>query len=247
VASLAERGWGGQPRGTVQRAIYDIVARLDQLVQFAHCVNFIAYLAYGRYRSLAERVLMVGVRSGSARGGQRVLALEWFNQQLAWNALAEFALFALPLVDVGPGVRAVRRVWEWSGAGEIAAAVAGALRIGSNAGNAGAADAAAGASSSSSSSASAAALPAAAVCPVCTQSPPVQPFVAQPCGHVYCYYCLSATRLAEQQGRGDRAMLGAALRCLVRGCGCDIVAQVPLPGRSSGAAGDARDATSRGS
>jgi hypothetical protein len=64
-------------------------------------------------------------------------------------------------------------------------------------------------------------------CPVCGDTPR-QPYRAQPCGHVYCYYCLAGNRLAEAQElqRGAQS-LQASNRYSCPACDQRVTEHVP--------------------
>lgn len=140
----------------------------------ASFVNFCVFLRHGRYPTLLERVL--GARLVYQRPSMaRVVDFEHLNQQLAWRELSELVLFTLPYL-YSTRVRAVF----------------GAL-----------------ASSASSSTRDDADQPSSSErrfavrayrCVACARDEPVHPFVAEPCGHPYCYYCLRA-RLVERPSK----------------------------------------------
>ena len=133
------------------------------------------------------------------------------NQQIAWSALSEFMLFMLPLVPFGAMERGA--VWIGRKVGLVA----------SPPGFAGAAAAAAQGGASGVESIEAA---LAAGCPCCGLQPAFQPYVATPCQHIFCYYCLSGNRLAEQQQA--RGAVGAVSDFKCPRCQIVITSQAPL-------------------
>ena len=151
--------------------------KLSQTVEncytMANFVNFCVFLRNGRYPTLLERALrarLVYQRPTMAR----VVDFEYLNQQLAWRELSELVLFTLPYL-YSTRVRSTL----------------GALtsRVGR------------GEASPTTNVADAPQRNRVAVqayrCVACGCREPIHPFVAEPCGHPYCYYCLRA-RLVEQ-------------------------------------------------
>ena len=143
--------------------------RLSQTAENAHAVasfvNFCVFLRHGSYPTLLDRAL--GARLVYQRPSMaRVVDFEYLNQQLAWRELSELVLFTLPYLYS----TRLRSLF-------------GALTR---------------PMSSSSSSSSASTQPRGGVtvqayeCVACGCREPVHPFVAEPCGHPYCYYCLRA-------------------------------------------------------
>jgi peroxin-2 len=159
------------------------------------------------YRTLLERLLSIRLVYLRSRLSRQV-SFEFMNQQIAWAALSDFMLFLLPLINFGR----IRDAALWT------AKIIGLVQ--------GAAPAAAGAGEQGGPASLAAAV--AAGCPCCGASPAVQPHVAIPCHHVFCYYCLSGNRLAERvQARGDaRAAALADYSCPA--CQQVITSQAPL-------------------
>jgi peroxin-2 len=138
----------------------------------ANFVNFCVFLRHGRYPTLLERA--VGARLVYERPTMaRVVDFEYLNQQLAWRELSELVLFTLPYV-YSTRVRATF--------GALSARVGGL-------------------DASTRADDDAPRRNRVAVqayrCVACGCREPIHPFVAEPCGHPYCYYCLRA-RLVEQ-------------------------------------------------
>ncbi|KAF5827318.1 Pex12 amino terminal region-domain-containing protein [Dunaliella salina] len=76
--------------------------RLVQGVETAHraaaLLNFLAFLAGGKYRSLLER--LVGARLVYKQPSMaRVISFEYLNRQLVWHEISELLLLLLPLLD----------------------------------------------------------------------------------------------------------------------------------------------------
>jgi len=177
---MTMEGWGGFPESDWHRRVYVLFRRLEHMYQACNILNFLCFLRWGRYRTLLERVLLlrlVYVRSRVARQ----VSFEFMNQQLAWQSLSEFMLFLLPLINFA----AIGRGALWAGrlVGLVAPAPKRrAMAAGEVEGRViDVADA------------------LALGCPYCSLKPACQPTVAHPCGHIFCYYCLSSNRLAEAQ------------------------------------------------
>lgn len=140
----------------------------------ASFVNFCVFLRHGRYPTLVERALsarLVYQRPSMAR----VVDFEYLNQQLAWRELSELVLFTLPYL-YSTRVRAVFGALASSASlsarDDTDRATLSERRFAVRAYR----------------------------CVACSRDEPVHPFVAEPCGHPYCYYCLRA-RLVERPSK----------------------------------------------
>jgi len=167
------------------------------------------------YRTLLERVLCIRLLYVRPRVGRQA-SFEFMNQQIAWGALSEFMLFLLPAINF----EAIGKAAQWM-ARQVGLSDAGAQQAQGRA------------------AADGATVPLAealqAGCPCCKLSPAWQPHVASPCGHVFCYYCLTGNRMAEaaqaRNGRAPRSALASAdFKCPA--CAQPITAQAPLQVRS---------------
>ena len=139
----------------------------------ASFVNFCVFLRCGRYPTLVERFL--GARLVYSRPSMaRVVDFEYLNQQLAWRELSELVLFTLPYL-YNSRVRSFVGAFGSSTSGEASTTSADGGRAGGRG----------------------RVVVQAHRCVACGCAEPVHPFVADPCGHPYCYYCLRA-RLLER-------------------------------------------------
>ncbi|VVT57716.1 uncharacterized protein SAPINGB_P005834 [Magnusiomyces paraingens] len=189
------------------------VARLERLSNtlstlwsVSSLVNFVLFLYSGRYSTLILRLLRIRLVSSSPRALTRQVSFEFQNRQLVWNALTEFLLFTLPLINLG---RLRRRF------GKAVAYVVGGSSSGSNDG------------SSSNQKGELYFLPE-KTCAICYKDAEraitatamssagggdsggdgsgvntdiTNPYECVECGHVFCYVCL-ASRLVEAEGDG---------------------------------------------
>ena len=152
--------------------------KLSQTVEncytMANFVNFCVFLRNGRYPTLLERALrarLVYQRPTMAR----VVDFEYLNQQLAWRELSELVLFTLPYLYSTRVRSTLGALTSHVGRGEgspttnVADDAPQRNRVAVQAYR----------------------------CVACGCREPIHPFVAEPCGHPYCYYCLRA-RLVER-------------------------------------------------
>ncbi|KAJ2783306.1 peroxisome assembly protein (Peroxin-2) [Coemansia javaensis] len=113
VGAMARRGWADAAPGSARARLWRLARRAEQLARAAALVNFVAFIATGRFRSVAERAL--GLRLVHARPQlAHAVSFEFLNRQLVWHAFTEFVLFALPLVSASRArawvVRRARRL-----------------------------------------------------------------------------------------------------------------------------------------
>lgn len=136
----------------------------------------------------------------------RAINYEYLNRQLVWSELSEVLLFLLPLVNAAAVKRALRSVLPRlptltgaPGAAPTAKGAAEALADGSNT------------------------LP----CGICGTAEILAPYEAQPCGHVFCYFCLRSHVMADEEYQCPS--------CLVRVVGMAPLRQAePLDTRAEG-------------
>lgn len=87
----------GERSGIIQ--VRSVADRLQFLWSAASLANFLLFLYNGRYSTLILRLLRVKWSPVSKKTA-RLVNYEFQNRQLVWNALTEFLLFIMPLVDV---------------------------------------------------------------------------------------------------------------------------------------------------
>lgn len=85
------------PSRDPRRLLWTLTDQLHRAYEAAALVNFAAFLADGRYRTLTDRIL--GMRlTYSERTLNRNVSFEFLNRQLVWHAFTEFLLFLLPII-----------------------------------------------------------------------------------------------------------------------------------------------------
>eukprot|EP00879_Flechtneria_rotunda_P019026 GHRR01019975.1.p2 GENE.GHRR01019975.1~~GHRR01019975.1.p2 ORF type:complete len:157 (+),score=48.81 GHRR01019975.1:720-1190(+) len=131
----------------------------------------------------------------------RLISFEYLNRQLVWQELSEFLLFLLPLINVAKVRRFAMNllpklpVLSSSGAnGSMPSSAAQHYPVadkpvkGSSSGT----------SSKDSSNSTVDLLQPVGPCPICGVQEILVPFVAHPCLHVFCYYCLRGHCAADE-------------------------------------------------
>ncbi|PLW10296.1 hypothetical protein PCANC_22340 [Puccinia coronata f. sp. avenae] len=82
-----------------RRTCWEMAERVDLLLRFAQVVNLLIFLHRGGARTLVERALRIRLVPAS-RELQRAVPFEFLSRQIVWQALTDFILFLLPLVDL---------------------------------------------------------------------------------------------------------------------------------------------------
>ncbi|OJD36686.1 peroxisomal biogenesis factor 2 [Diplodia corticola] len=99
-----------------RQSLLPLAARLTSALSTAHSfaalASFLVFLANGRYRTLADRLLRLRLAPATAAGVAREVSFEYLNRQLVWHAFTEFLLFLLPLVGVARWRRMGARAWR---------------------------------------------------------------------------------------------------------------------------------------
>lgn len=88
--------------GELQGRWKQLVTRLEAAYETLALLNFLAYIAGGRYDSVLHRVLRVQLRPISS--AYRAVSFEFLNRQLIWSQFREFLLVFLPLLNL-PRIR----------------------------------------------------------------------------------------------------------------------------------------------
>jgi hypothetical protein len=218
-ARARARGWAEAAAGSARRAAWRALHACEGAAKALQLAGTLALL--GGRRPYALRHVLSGARVGYARAGAAAfpLAFEFVGQQILWQALAEQAALAAELAPSRAAARALGRRCA-RGARELASAARGALGGGAG----GAASAAAGAAPGDLRCVECGASPAAIPCRALARAPPPPvarapteaaaaiAAVADPCGHVHCYACLSAALAVDARhecracARGVRAL-----------------------------------------
>jgi hypothetical protein len=216
---LSAAGWGATPPSSLRARLFVATERLQLALRVLSVANALVFLCRGVYPSLAHRVL--GLRYGwaSARASGRSLAFDVMAQELLWRGLMEATTDLAPVAVAAvaalwsSGRGLATRVWhKWlapplPGTAAAAAAAAAAAEADADA-DADVDEGAAWAGSEAAGRVPARKDPGSGA--VKTREGPVggacsaecgalraqTPYLALPCRHVYCYYCIRARRLA---------------------------------------------------
>ena len=88
-----------------------VTGQLGTVYSVAALTNFLAFLINGQYRTLLDRLLRLRLIPATAHVSREV-SFEYLNRQLVWHAFTEFLLFILPLVGISRWRRWVGRGWR---------------------------------------------------------------------------------------------------------------------------------------
>lgn len=75
-----------------------LMKRIETTVIACQLLNLLVFLKNGVYRSLAERVLSLKMRSIVSTPAPRIINFEYMTRQLLWDGLMEFGSFILPFL-----------------------------------------------------------------------------------------------------------------------------------------------------
>ncbi|CAL8468457.1 g7997 [Coccomyxa elongata] len=159
----ATQHWGDQPRWSWGRLMWRVMRWAETGFKLASLLNFLLFLRHGKYRSVLERLL--GARLVYSKGSMaRALSFEYLNRQLVWHELSELLLFLLPLINVARIKALVMSHLPRVSVPAATSSISGPPSSGA----------------------------AHQQCPICGASEIIVPYVALPCEHRFCYYCLRA-------------------------------------------------------
>ncbi|KAK3005542.1 hypothetical protein RJ639_015967 [Escallonia herrerae] len=170
----AFRRWGDSEQRSVARRAWFLIQRVEGFYKAGSFINLLIFLYTGRYRNLIERALQARLVYGSPHMN-RAVSFEYMNRQLVWNEFSVNVKWKLLLVQ-----EMLLLLLPLLNSSSIKSF----LRPFSK--------------DKSSTSAEDETL-----CPIC-QSYPTIPFVALPCQHRYCYYCLQTRCSAAPSFRCSR-------------------------------------------
>ncbi|RPB22908.1 hypothetical protein L211DRAFT_857955 [Terfezia boudieri ATCC MYA-4762] len=180
---------------TVTRKLSDILEHLSTLHSFATLVSFLLFLKNGRHRTILDRILRLRLAAPNHMVSREV-SFEYLNRQLVWHAITEFLLFLLPVVKIGRWrrwfSRIIRKAKSFGSSGNEDSSILkdrrGELSF----------------------------LPE-KTCAICFKETSADaegkgpgaggstdvtnPYEAIPCGHLYCYICITS-KIALEEGEG---------------------------------------------
>lgn len=94
---MTSLSYSDMPNNDPRRLLWKLTDASQRVWSALVLANFAVFLADGKFRSVADRVL--GMRLTYAqRTMNRNVSFEFLNRQLVWHAFTEFLLFLLPLV-----------------------------------------------------------------------------------------------------------------------------------------------------
>lgn len=94
---MTSLSYSDMPNNDPRRLLWKLTDASQRVWSALVLANFAVFLADGKFRSVADRVL--GMRlTYSQRTMNRNVSFEFLNRQLVWHAFTEFLLFLLPLV-----------------------------------------------------------------------------------------------------------------------------------------------------
>jgi len=90
-----------------------IVDKVDRVWRVISLVHFVAFIYYGRFRNLADRLCNVRLVQSSNEAVRSVL-LDFVNQQLFFDGFVELMVCLLPMIDFAWISRTGSRVFRWT-------------------------------------------------------------------------------------------------------------------------------------
>ncbi|KAI5787614.1 Pex12 amino terminal region-domain-containing protein [Peziza echinospora] len=189
----------------------NILEHLQTLHSFATLFSFLLFLKNGHYRTILDRILRLRLVAPN-RTVSREVSFEYLNRQLVWHAFTEFLLFILPVVKVGRWRRWYSRAMRKARA--LTTSVTAGIADDS-------------ASILKNKNGELGFLPE-KTCAICfketsadaggasggSSTDITNPYEAVPCGHLYCYICITS-KISLEEGDGWEC-----LRCntLIKKC-----------------------------
>lgn len=89
--------------------VRDLLDKLSLTWSVSSLANFVLFLYSGKYSTLIMRILKIRFIPVS-KSIRREVNFEFQNRQLVWNALTEFLLFILPIINIRKVKRSLARV-----------------------------------------------------------------------------------------------------------------------------------------
>lgn len=158
--------------GSLWRAMHWV----ETAFKLGSLANFLAFLRYGKYRSLLERALSIRLVYQKASMA-RALSFEYLNRQLVWHELSQLLLLTLPLLNAAALKRFVLQRLP-----PLALRLTGPTGTGQRDRPSEPADD-----------------QERQPCSFCGSADVPVPYSALPCKHRYCYYCLRSQCEADPQ------------------------------------------------
>ncbi|CAG9465536.1 unnamed protein product [Pedinophyceae sp. YPF-701] len=177
---LTRHGFPEAPAGSWKAGVWRTLRWLERAVRVLSAVNFIAFLYEGRYPTLETRLLRARLMP-TRIGAPRAITFQFLNRQLVWEELSALVLAILPLIDPA----AISRGFHVA-MGAIRASLRRTRTIAAPPEGSGDAEQAGAAQADEERP-----INPHSQCPECGLMDVTGLLaVAEPCGHVHCYYCL---------------------------------------------------------
>lgn len=167
--ALAASQLDSESESSWNRQLWKVYRAAESVHRITALANFIVFLRHGKYRSVLER--LIGARLVYAQpSAPRILSFEYLNRQLVWHEISELLLFTLPLVNVSTVKRALKQYLPRLPMLSLDTNMHSQYQQ-RNANS----------------------------CGVCGTTEILTPYLAQPCGHTFCYYCLRGHLQADSE------------------------------------------------
>ena len=193
--TAASLHWGDAPLESWQGATWNVLRKVETGYKIASLLNILVFFKTGKYRSVLERVLRTRLVYARPSAG-RAMSYEYLNRQLVWSEVSEVLLFLLPLVNAAAVKKAIHSILP---------------RLPNFPFN----------SNNSSTGGSTVVVPhddESAPCGICGTAEILTPYAAEPCNHVFCYYCVRGHTAADPEFQCPTCFEKIeALRPVVRG------------------------------
>ncbi|KAJ1674668.1 peroxisome assembly protein (Peroxin-2) [Spiromyces aspiralis] len=95
---LMDGGWADLPMSDWRHRVHRLVDKAERYFKLASLLNYLAFLANGRYKSVVERILSLRLTYAKPQLAHSV-SMEFLNRQMVWHAFTEFLMFVVPLVN----------------------------------------------------------------------------------------------------------------------------------------------------
>lgn len=194
---MSEQEYGFAPDYSFKKCAFQFVRYADITLRVASLANFFIFLSNGKYVSLLTRMLGMQLAFTEPEGVVGI-SLTLVHQQLFWNALLDFCFYFAPLIPFRAIARFIKKTYYFgsTSASAFSQAVKRVTDIDTEIDGDGDGE---GDGKNVDDTGLLSKRKASLCCPICGTTSICTPYITN-CGHVYCYYCIRATRMAHRSG-----------------------------------------------
>jgi len=102
------KSWPDLPASNLRRKLWSTMSACEATHNLLSTLSFIVFLWKGSFRSVSERLARLSLTSVRPSSSREV-SFDFMNRQMAWHAFTEFLLFAVPLLHWSRSIKKLKK------------------------------------------------------------------------------------------------------------------------------------------